>query len=111
MKLLVLAPQPFFQSRGTPIATLKLLHVLADAENAQSDYEPPKKPDERQKAILKKIQKQVSDTADELGLATELIAPKKELSSALLGNRDLRLFRGWRREQVGQDLLTLLGDC
>ena len=29
MKLLVLAPQPFFQRRGTPIATLKMLHVLA----------------------------------------------------------------------------------
>lgn len=29
MKLLVLAPQPFFQDRGTPIATLKLLHILA----------------------------------------------------------------------------------
>lgn len=30
MKLLVLAPQPFFQNRGTPIATLKMLHVLSD---------------------------------------------------------------------------------
>lgn len=30
MNLLVLAPQPFFQKRGTPIATLKLLHVLSD---------------------------------------------------------------------------------
>ena len=29
MKLLVLAPQPFFQNRGTPIATLKMLNVLA----------------------------------------------------------------------------------
>ena len=29
MKLLVLAPQPFFQNRGTPIATLKMLHVLS----------------------------------------------------------------------------------
>lgn len=30
MKLLVLAPQPFFQHRGTPIATLKMLHVLSN---------------------------------------------------------------------------------
>lgn len=29
MKLLVLAPQPFFQHRGTPIATLKMLNVLS----------------------------------------------------------------------------------
>lgn len=29
MNILVLAPQPFFQDRGTPIATLKLLNLLA----------------------------------------------------------------------------------
>jgi ribonuclease D len=105
-----LGDTPGLAERTATRAGDQLLRVLADAENAQSDYEPPKKPDERQKAILKKMQKQVSDTAEDLGLATELIAPKKELSSALLGNRDLRLFRGWRQEQVGQDLLTLLED-
>jgi ribonuclease D len=57
------------------------------------------------------MQKQVSDVADGLGLATELIAPKKDLSSALLGGRDLRIFRGWRREQVGDRLLEMLADC
>ena len=36
MKLLVLAPQPFFENRGTPIATLKMLHVLS-AEGHQID--------------------------------------------------------------------------
>jgi len=86
----------------------QLLRVLAEAENEQSDYEPPQKPNERQKAALKKMQEQVSVTAEELGLATELIAPKKELSAALLGSRDLRIFRGWRRELVGQRLLEML---
>ena len=57
------------------------------------------------------MQKQVSDAAEKLGLATELIAPKKELSLALLGDRDLRIFRGWRRKQVGEQLLNLLADC
>jgi ribonuclease D len=88
----------------------QLLRVLADAEKEKSDYEPPQKPNERQKAVLKRMQKQVSDTAEELGLATELIAPKKELSSAMLGNRELRIFRGWRRERVGQSLLEMLED-
>ena len=36
MKLLVLSPQPFFQNRGTPIATLKMLHVLS-AEGHEID--------------------------------------------------------------------------
>ncbi|NIV17005.1 MAG: ribonuclease D, partial [Woeseiaceae bacterium] len=44
----------------------------------------------------------------ELGLATELIAPKKELSSAMLGGRELRIFRGWRLELVGKQLLEML---
>jgi ribonuclease D len=88
----------------------QLLRVLVDAQNNKSDYEPPQKPNERQKAVLKKMQKLVSNTAEELGLATELIAPKKELSSAMLGNRGLRIFRGWRRERVGQSLLEMLED-
>ena len=50
----------------------------------------------------------VSDTAEELGLATELIAPQKDLSSAVLGQRELRIFRGWRSELLGQRLLEML---
>lgn len=88
----------------------ELLQTLAAAGNEYSNYEPPKRPSESQKAVLKEMQKQVSDTAEELGLATELIAPKKELSSAMLGNRDLRIFRGWRLETVGQQLLDMLDD-
>lgn len=88
----------------------ELLRVLQAAGNDRSEYEPPKKPGESQKAILKRMQKQVSDTARELGLATELIAPKKELSSAMLGRRDLRIFRGWRQEIVGKQLLQMLDD-
>lgn len=102
---------PGLATRTAARAGDQLLRVLADAEKQQSDYEPPQKPNEKQKALLKEMQKQVSDVADGLGLATELIAPKKELSSALLGGRDLRIFRGWRREQVGDRLLEMLADC
>jgi ribonuclease D len=86
----------------------QLLKLLAAAANQASDYLPPQKPDEGQKALLKKMQRLVTDTAEDLGLATELIAPKKELSTALLGNRDLRIFRGWRRDCVGLQLLEML---
>ena len=46
--------------------------------------------------------------AEELGLAAELIAPKKDLSAALLGDRNLRVFRGWRRDHIGLRLLEML---
>lgn len=103
-----LGTTPGLAARTAARAGEQLLRVLADAEKEQSDYEPPRKPNEQQKAALKKMQKQVSDTAGALGLATELIAPKKDLSAALLGSRDLRIFRGWRLEQVGQQLLEIL---
>jgi ribonuclease D len=103
-----LAATPGLATRTATRAGEQLLRVLAEAENEQHDYEPPQRPNERQKAVLKEMQKQVSDTAEELGLATELIAPKKELSAAMLGSRDLRIFRGWRHDQLGQRLLEML---
>jgi ribonuclease D len=106
-----LADIPGLAARTAARAGNQLLRVLADAENEQSDYEPPQKPDAREKAVLTKMQEQVSATAEELGLATELIAPRKELSLALLGSRDLRIFRGWRLEHVGLKLLEMLADC
>lgn len=87
-----------------------LLDALVAARGDRNDYEPPRRPSESQKALLKEMQQRVADTAEELGLATELIAPKKELSSVMLGNRDLRVFRGWRLELIGKQLLEILED-
>ena len=77
---------------------------------ARAACTPPPRPDEARKALLKKMQAIVADIAEALGLATEIVAPKKELSLALTGNRNLRVFRGWRRDLVGSELLELLGD-
>ena len=73
-----------------------------------SGYRPPPRPDEKQKATLREMQRVVSARADDLGLATELVAPRKELAAAMLGDRDLRVFSGWRRAVVGETLLGLL---
>lgn len=88
----------------------ELLRILAKAQNEESDYEPPCMPTEPQKATLKKMQNLVSETAENLDIASEVIAPKKELSAAMLGQRELRIFRGWRREQIGQRLFDILQD-
>lgn len=86
----------------------QLLQVLADAAQDKADYQPPPRADEKQKKLQKKLQQQVAACAEELGLATEIIAPKKELSAAMQGNVDSRVFRGWRRELVGLKLLETL---
>ncbi len=88
----------------------EILQILRDAKKDVIDYEPPPRPDEKQKALQNKMQKRVSACAEELGIATEIIAPRKELSAAILGTRDSRVFRGWRDKLVGSKLLELLED-
>jgi len=86
----------------------ELLKILAEARHDTSGYRPPPRPDERQKKVLKEMQRLVSACAENLGLAAELVAPRKELSAAMLGERDLRVFSGWRRKAVGEALLALV---
>lgn len=86
----------------------ELIGIIDAATHDQSGYQPPARPDERQKAALKEMQRLVTARADQLGLAAELIAPKKELSAAMQGNHDSRVFSGWRREVIGDELLELL---
>jgi len=86
----------------------KLLEIIDTATHDKSNYKPPARPGEREKSLLKKMQQVVSEAAESLGIATEIVAPKKELSAALLGERRSRVFRGWRREIVGDALTELL---
>ena len=47
--------------------------------------------------------------ANDLGIAAETIASKKELSAVISGgNRQSRVFSGWRKELVGDALAALL---
>jgi ribonuclease D len=90
----------------------QLLEILANAEAAAAapgDYEPPPRPDEREKKLLKPMLALVADTARELGVQPEVIASRKELTAALHGARKLRVFRGWRQELLGGKLLEMLG--
>lgn len=88
----------------------ELLAIVTDAKSGNDDYEPPGRHDERQKALLQEMQTAVTDCASRLKLVPEVVAPKKELSAALNGERNLRVFRGWRREVIGEQLLDRLGN-
>ncbi len=98
---------------GLPESTIRragdqLLTILADSTHDESDYQPPSRPDENQKSVLKKMQQLVAARAAELGVSAEIVAPRKELSAAMLGETESRVFRGWRRDVAGNDLLDLL---
>ena len=86
----------------------EILASLEEARSDSSDYIPPGKPNEKQKAILKAMQSAVAACAEELNIAAEIIAPKKELSASLNGDRESRVFTGWRRELIGTSLLEML---
>ena len=98
---------------GLPDKTIQrfgdqLLKTLANSTHDDSGYRPPARPDEQQKAALKEMQRRVADIGEGLGIAAEVLAPRKDLSAAMLGDRDGRVFRGWRAELFGNDLLDVL---
>jgi len=87
----------------------ELLDIVAQSGDDDVDYRPPPAPNERQKDTMKAMQSAVSACADRLGISAELIAPRKELSAAVIsGQTDSRVFRGWRQALIGEKLLALL---
>jgi ribonuclease D len=87
----------------------QLLQAVRDSAEDDNDYRPPRPPGEREKALLKKMQAKVARRADELDLAAETIASKRELSAIIIsGSRQSRVLQGWRRQIIGDELLTLL---
>ena len=86
----------------------ELIDLVRNAASGSDDYRPPRRPDERDKAALKAMQKTVSAIAGELGIAAEVVAPRKELAAIMSGERDVRALSGWRREIVGERILELV---
>ena len=77
-------------------------------DDAHSDRRPAA-PDERQKSMLESMQRAVDECAGDLGLPAEVIAPKRELSAAVVaGVRDSRVFTGWRGALIGERLTGML---
>lgn len=86
----------------------QLIHLIANASNAHDDFQPPKRPDEKQKQLLKEMQSRVVACAQKVGIANEILVPRKELSAAMFGETDGRVFKGWRKTVIGDELLGLL---
>lgn len=86
----------------------QLLEAVTAGQSDAGNYQPPSRPDEREKSLLKKLQNAVAECAADLGINAETLAPRKELAAAVSGVRESRVFRGWRRDLLGTRLLTLL---
>ena len=87
----------------------QILDAVANASNADADYRPPGAPNETQKSLLRQMQQYVAACADDLGIAAETLASKRDLAAVIIGGeRESRLLTGWRRELIGDQLLELL---
>lgn len=87
----------------------QLLEAIAASGNDNNNYRPPTAPNEAQKSVLKKMQTQVAECAGDLGLATETVASKRDLSAIIIGgDQKSRLLTGWRQELIGDRLLELV---
>lgn len=87
----------------------QLLQVVQASAQDEKDYEPPRPPNEGQKALLREMQARVAACAEDLDIAAETVASKRELSSVIMsGNRNSRVFGGWRADLIGDDLVSLL---
>ena len=93
------------QSRyGGPI-----IAALASAATDVSDWSPAARPDGEQRATAKRLGQIVQAAAESLEIDSEIIAPQRELKAAAAGDRNLRVFSGWRDKLVGDQLRAELG--
>lgn len=87
----------------------QLLQEIDASATDDSDYRPPNPPDEAQKALLKEMQSRVQKCAEDLGIAAETVASKRELSAVVIaGGAKSRVFSGWRHDIIGEKLLALM---
>lgn len=87
----------------------QLLELVTASANDDRNYSPPQAPNEGQKALLKEMQARVTACAENLDVSPETVASKRELSAVIIsGNRNSRVFNGWRADLIGDDLRSLL---
>jgi ribonuclease D len=100
--------------QGVPAKLVKrvghhLLEEVAKSAGDNESYDPPRPPNEGQKALLKEMQSRVAACAKKLDIVAETLASKRELSAVIsTGTRKSKLFSGWRADVIGEELLRLL---
>jgi ribonuclease D len=77
------------------------------AQSDPADLEPAResRPTPEQKALIEALNKVVDARAQELQVSAEVLAPRGEIKSIALGNRDSPALQGWRADEIGQRLL------
>ncbi len=61
----------------------------------------------KQKADISRLMKQLREIAEDSGISAPLLATRRDVTRLVLGERELELLKGWRREVAGE----LLAAC
>jgi ribonuclease D len=91
--------------------TASLEDALKEASNDVLDEEPSQdaRPTPEQKALIERLAKIVDARAADLKVSAEILAPRGELKALAMGKRDTHALRGWRRTEIGTQLLEAIG--
>ncbi|MEO6185092.1 MAG: ribonuclease D [Steroidobacteraceae bacterium] len=95
---------PGFREHSGP--TILELIAAADLPAQLPPLAQRMRPDAEAQAHLKHLAGIVQKKAAELGLASELLATRRDLESIARGEDTAEVLRGWRRDAVGAELLA-----
>ncbi|MBT8098512.1 MAG: ribonuclease D [Gammaproteobacteria bacterium] len=90
-------------------AGMDILGAISSSDGDDTNYQPPSRPQEADKALLKVLQREVAECAADLGLAAETLAAKRDLTAIVLdGNGSSKVLEGWRHAVIGERLESLI---
>jgi ribonuclease D len=101
-------PPAVARKQGRHIVEI-LLEANADLAADRLDLQQEPAPVPPDKAQVKRLSGIVRSAAEELGIAPETLATRKDVTGILAGRDDLRVLNGWRREIIGERLLEAAG--
>jgi len=89
----------------------ELLKILqkSDRDLAAGHADSLKAPVEIDRALVRRLVDRVRERAKELGMASEVLASRKDISAILRGDADARALSGWRLATIGRELQELAG--
>lgn len=103
------AVQPMNEKFAATLLDALALSAACDLQ----DLEPMQdsRPTPEQKALLERLSKIVDAHAAELGVSAEVLAPRGELKALAMGRLDTHALKGWRLQEIGEQLLETIREA
>jgi ribonuclease D len=104
-------------ARGMPQAVVRkvgeeLLELLRNAREQAGNEAPafrPQRPESEELALVKRVSALIRESGVKLGLSPELLATRRDVEQLVYGGEHGIFARGWRKDVVGDQVLSLVG--